>query len=329
MKKNEKEVTQDDVMEQEPVTEPEASPEVAQTPEMPVETPPETEMEAEESAEEMPEAEENAGEETAITDTGEPVDSEVMDLEKQDASLMPEEIRNSLASMIKRFYPEAKTETDQELVMAAFPLLEGLVAWHDVWNSLVQDDPQAADFILDVTKNGYSFPEAIALNFSPDELIPPEGTPEANRVAKAHETRQQRISDRENTLAKIGSNRELTAKNLMSIQEKLGLDDETTQNIGKLLGEILVDATSDGIVSEDNWMKLANGLRYEAAMKEKDAEAEQMYEDGKVAGRNEKIEKKRSGKEAGTGLPNLSNSGAGQQSKGKKAVVPLRKEFRV
>ena len=267
--------------------------------------------------------------ETIQEKSAEQTDEVGMELEDQDKSLVPQEIKDRLTAIVKRFYPEAKTDTDMELLAAALPMVEGLVAWHDVWDQIVKDDPKAADFILDITENGYSFPEAIALNFSEDELMPPEGVPDRDKVIKAHEERMGRIAAKDEALAKITYNRELTATNLLEVQKELGLDDETTSNIGKLLGQILVDATSDGIVSKDNWIKLANGLRYEAAMKEKDAENEKSYEDGRIAGRNEKIEKKRAGKETGTGLPNLTNSGNVDEKLKKKAIIPLKKEFRV
>lgn len=72
---------------------------------------------------------------------------------------------------------------------------------------------------------------------------------------------------------------------------------------------LIKDATDDGIITKENWIKAINGTRHEQVVAEKDKEVENALEDGKVAGRNQQIEKKRKTKDKGDTLPKLTTSG--------------------
>ena len=285
----------------------------------------------EETTEEMVEEPKDNTQAEEVTETTEQenTEEEIIETPEQDPTLSTDQVANRLVAILKRFYPEAKTDTAEDIMAALVPLLEGVIALNDDLTEVGQEFPEFLDMILGLRK-GMTPGEAIATFFNPEDLMPPEGAPDYEKTSMAKESRRKKIQEREETIARVKGNHDVTAKNLLQAQEQLGLDDETTSNIAKLAGAIIMDATQDGIISLDNWIKLANGLRHENIIAEKDNEIAKSFEDGQVAGRNAKIEKKRMGKETGDGVAKLSSSGVINDKKGgPKTALPIRKEFRV
>ncbi len=217
-------------------------------------------------------------------------------------------VQEKLKGYVQRFYPDADVSTPEKLMSSLLPLVESTVSLHDDLYGVVEEFPEFGDFIIGLRK-GYTPQQAIAMYFDPESLTPPEGAEDEETVIKAKEQRRKTVNGRKEKQSRIKGNEEVTAQNLISIKDELGLTDEQTMQLGKMAGEIFQDFLDDGLVKPENWKKLANGLRHEEVLSQKDKEKEEAIEDAKVAGRNEGIEKKRANKEKGDGLPKLTNTG--------------------
>lgn len=227
----------------------------------------------------------------------------------------PSDIQEKLTGYVKRFYPDADVSTPEKLMSSLLPLVENTVSLHDDLYQVVEEFPEFGDFILGLRK-GYTPQQAMAMYFDIENLTPPEGAEDEEAVRKAKEERRKKVEGEKTRLAKIPQNQEITSKNFNEIATELGLDEKTQKSIVDKLENILNDA-KDAVISKENWLMLANGLRHEAVLSEKEKEKEAAVEDARVKGRNEQIEKKRASKETGDGLPKLTNTGAMPEKKEK------------
>lgn len=236
---------------------------------------------------------------------------ETADLPPVEAAVPPEQsaAQQELISVLKRFYPEVQVEENPDSVMEALlPFVQSIVQFHDDLNEVVEEFPEFGDFIIGL-RQGMSPQEAIATFFDPETLTPPDDAPDAEVYKKAKAGRRKKIGDTKARAEKVKGNSIITETNLDEAAVELGLDDATKNNVGMLMVELIRDATQDGIITKENWIKAINGTRHESVVAEKDKQNDDAFEDGKVAGRNEKIGKKRKSRDTGDTLPKLTNSG--------------------
>ena len=258
-----------------------------------------------------------------------PAESPLLENTEQEPAgeTQPNENQKKLEEVVLRFYPDADVSGPDALMASLVPLVESIVSFHDDLNEVVEEFPEFGDVIIGLRK-GYTPQQAIALYLDMDSLIPPEGADDEESFVKAKEERRKKVEEQKAWETKLPENQEVTSKNFAKVVEELALDDATQKSIVDNLESILKDA-KDGVISEDHWRMLANGLRHETVVAEKDKEKEMAVEDAKIAGRNEQIEKKRITKDTGDGLPKLTNSGSTPSTPKKKSLIPTRKEFRV
>jgi len=228
--------------------------------------------------------------------------------EKFEPEKKEDNVQEKLKGYVQRFYPDADVSTPEKLMSSLLPLVESTISFHDDLYGVVEEFPEFGDFIIGL-RRGYTPQQAIAMYFDPESLTPPEGAEDEEAIFKAKEERRKMVNERKEKQNRINGNKEVTAQNLINIKDELGLTDEQTMQVGKMAGEIFQDFLDDGLVKSENWKKLANGLRHENVLSEKEKEKEAAIEDARVAGRNEGIEKKRATKEKGDGLPKLTNTG--------------------
>ena len=231
-----------------------------------------------------------------------------------------DDVMGKLKGYVQRFYPDADVSTPEKLMASLLPLVESTVSLHDDLYGVVEEFPEFGDFIIGLRK-GYTPQQAIAMYFDPESLTPPEDAEDFEVVNKAKEQRKKTVSERKERQKRMEGNKEVTAQNLISIKDELGLTDEQTMQVGKMAGEIFQDFLDDGMIKPENWKKLANGLRHEEVLSAKEKEKEEAVEDARVAGRNEQIEKKRANKETGDGVPKLSSTGAPKPKKEKDEFI--------
>lgn len=232
-----------------------------------------------------------------------------------------------LKDIVLRFNPEADVSSTDAVLSSLVPIAESIVSFHDDMNEVVEEFPEFGDFIIGLRK-GFTPQESAARYLDIEGIMPPEGADDFEAVQKAKAERRKKIDERKAWESKLPENQEVTSKNFQAVVTELGLNDTEAQSIVDNLEAILKDA-KDAIISKEHWKMLANGLRHETVIAEKDKEMEQAVEDAKIAGRNEQIEKKRITKDTGDGLPSLTNSGAIPTKPKRKPLLPDKKEFRV
>jgi hypothetical protein len=262
-----------------------------------------------------------------------PVDGEVPEVETpsapapEDSGTGKNDNLKKLEKYVLQFNPDADVSTPDAVIAALVPLVESIVSFHDDLNEVVEEFPEFGDFIIGLRK-GFSPQEAAARYLDIEGIMPPEGADDFDAVQKAKAERREQVDKRKAWETKLPENQEVTSKNFAAVVKELGLDEATQQSIVDNLEAILKDA-KDGIISADHWKMLANGLRHETVVAEKDKEMEMAVEDAKIAGRNEQIKKKRINKDTGDGLPKLTNSGVAPTKPKKSQLIPSKKEFRV
>lgn len=232
-----------------------------------------------------------------------------------------------LKDFVLRFNPDADVSNTNTLLASLVPFVESIVSFHDDMNEVVEEFPEFGDFIIGLRK-GFTPQESAARYLDIEGLMPPEGADDFEAVQKAKAERRKKVEERKAWESKLPENQEVTSKNFQAVVTELGLNDTEAQSIVDNLEAILKDA-KDAVISKEHWKMLANGLRHETVIAEKDKEMEQAVEDAKIAGRNEQIEKKRITKDTGDGLPNLTNSGTTPKNPKRKPLLPDKKEFRV
>ncbi len=230
-----------------------------------------------------------------------------------------------LAEIIKKYYPDADTETPEALIAAALPFVEKLDVLQTWINESIDNevDPNNALGMLADIKAGKSWGAAILNNFDMEELSQDEG------ADMALETRKQKKAEMSANAERWAANEIETGTQFIKAAEEIGLSEEEMANVAAAAGKFLADA-ADRMITVPNWKIFMDGARFETVVSAKEKEKEMAYEDGTIAGRNQKIEKKRMSPEKGDGLPRLSTSGAGANEQApKKKSLPVKKEFRV
>jgi hypothetical protein len=230
-----------------------------------------------------------------------------------------------MKTIIAKYYPEADTSTPEALITAALPFVQKLDAFQTWLNESIENeiDPSSAMGMLADLKAGKTWGAAILANFDPEELAMDEGA-----AAPVEERKQKKAAFGEK-IKQWEANEIESANAFIKAADESGLDDKQKEEVAGLAGAFLKDA-ADRLISVNNWKVFMNGARHEQVVSALNTEKEMAYEDGIVAGKNMKIEKKRMSPEKGDGLPRLTTSGGTTGKPGKKGMtLPVRNDFRV
>lgn len=167
-------------------------------------------------------------------------------------------------------------------------------------NTRLSKDPQEAEVMLDWL-DGVDIREAIARHMGPEALsIPEEGSEEYEGWSKASEERRKELADMQAQVEEYRANAEASDAALEEFAAENNLSDEQKAEFSKFITEDLLPAIYAGKMDKNFYKLLQNGRNY-------DVDIEGAREQGRVDGRNEKIEVEKKHL-AGSGLP---NGGAG------------------
>jgi hypothetical protein len=222
---------------------------------------------------------------------------------EQATEQMPE-APNELEAAIKKYLPDVDTTDLNTAALEAITRLGGI---HDKLFDVVSEYPEFGQAIAAMLK-GMNPSEAIARYMDIEE--PPEDAPDYGTITKAKEEVKKSKAERQATLA---SNEQMSIKNIADFKEKSGLDDATSQVVMDKLYTIYEDIRDLNIKPETMEM-VYKGLKA-------DADVKAARESGEIAGRNQQIEKKRTGAETGDGVPKLSNTGGSMEPAKKKSFA--------
>lgn len=289
----------------------------AEMPDIPVEALPEEDIPAETpevNPEDLEDIPAETGEDEVIDDLSEEATEEAGEKTAQ----------TRLTEVVNRFYPDADTSTPETLMDSLLPLVESIVSFHDDLNEVVEEFPEFGDMVIGL-RNGMTPQEAIATYFDVEQLTPPEDAPDFDAYSKAKDKRRKEVEQRKEKERSITKNIETTVSNIETYAEDKGWDKEKTIDFSKKIGELFSD-WADGNLTVESLDVLNKGFSFDETIAEKDKELSTAVEDAIIAGRNEKIAKKRVTKETGDGLPRLANTGAVSEDKNEdKFTADLRK----
>lgn len=155
-------------------------------------------------------------------------------------------------------------------------------------------NPELALVIADMHK-GMPFMTALAHNVDLEEIMPIEGEPDYEEFAKNKEERKAKKAADKEREDLLRTNAEKSAEEILDYLDKKGWTEEQKGNFNKWFND-LVARLSENRLGKDEMDIFVKGYEYDEAV----ARAE---ENGKVAGRNEKIETKRKVQENVDELP--------------------------
>lgn len=157
-----------------------------------------------------------------------------------------------------------------------------------------QDNPMEAQALLDYM-DGMPLVAAIRKNMGDEALTIKEGDDGWDEYQKAGEDRKKRFAEQQALIAELQQNADMSAKAFDEFAKENELDDEQKAALWALIQADL-DNFSKGKLSKDIYARYRKAQNY-------DPDVKGAKEQGKVEGRNEKIEAEKK-KMEGSGLPN-------------------------
>lgn len=240
-------------------------------------------------------------EQVEVVETGSVEEGQVQEpaAERKPRELLYERIRTSR--------PDAKYDEDEEeysrQAMSMLDELEGKAGQFDQMSEKMSarfnKNPEEAEAFL-AYLDGASLPSAIRRHMGDEALIVKEGDEGWEEYQKAGKEREEQFASNRAALDQYMQNAKDSDVTMADFITEAGLDEEGAQNFKDLVVSIANDMSA-GKITKDTLMLLNRAMNYE-----KDVEGSR--EQGRVEGRNEKIEveKKRM---KGSGLPNAHASG--------------------
>lgn len=215
--------------------------------------------------------------------------------------------RELLYERIRTSRPDAKYDEDEEeysrQAMSILDDLEGRAGQYDKMSEKMSarfnQNPEEAEAFL-AYLDGASLPSAIRRYMGDEALVMKEGDEGWDEYQKAGKEREEQFASNRAALDQFMQNAQDSDVTMADFIAEAGLDEEGAQNFKDLVVSIANDMSA-GKITKDTLMLLNRAMNYE-----KDVEGSR--EQGRVEGRNEKIEveKKRM---KGSGLPNTNASG--------------------
>lgn len=171
----------------------------------------------------------------------------------------------------------------------------------DKLNVRLGSDPAMANVVLDWL-DGEDFRVAMARHMGPEALaVPEEGSEEYGKWKEAGDARRKEQEDMAAKVNEYRTNAEASQAALDEFATENNLTDEQKAEYQKFITEELLPALYAGKMDKGFYQLIQHGRNY-------DADIEGAREQGRVDGRNEKIETEKK-HHAGSGLPNGATGG--------------------
>lgn len=250
---------------------------------------------------------ETVSQEKVTQKEGEAIDASV---EQQEGETSPEpKSRDLFYERIRTNFPDANYEEDEDgYYRDALTRMDALEkdskTLGDLTNKLnsrLGSNPQEAEVMLDWL-DGVDIRTAITRHMGADALTAPEeGSDEYENWNKANEDRKKELSDMKAKVDEYRANAEASVTALQEFAKETGLSEEQAAELESYFTNELLPDIYAGKIGKEFYGLIHRGRNYEA-------DVDGAREQGRVDGRNEKIEieKKRL---AGSGLPNGKTGG--------------------
>ena len=212
-----------------------------------------------------------------------------------------------LYERIRTSRPDGKyDDDDEEYARQAMEIMDELEGKGKSYDELTQKlmsrfntNPDEAGAFLDFL-DGMSLPTAIRKNMGDEALTMKEGDEGWDEYVKTGEERKKQFEDMRVKMDEIKANAQASEEALKEFAKERNMSDEDVKALSDFVTEMLPDLLM-GKISKEMYGRFMNARNY-------DADIDGAREQGRVDGRNERIdlEKKRM---QGSGLPNANGGG--------------------
>ncbi|HCM60510.1 MAG TPA: hypothetical protein DIS74_09090 [Bacteroidales bacterium] len=209
---------------------------------------------------------------------------------------------------LTKAFPDRKFEKPEDYDSALDEHLTGLEEYREkgrVANqkllALFESEPSVGEMIRDMM-NGASFREAVARHFSAEDFTAQEGDPDYEGWTKNKTEREEKAKKRREYETTYANNLKAAEKELEAFAAEHKLDEKATDEFLEKMQGVL-DDFNNGKITKDTLTLMRRAMTYDKDIKD-------AREEGRIAGRNEKItaEREKEPEETGDGLPRLGSS---------------------
>jgi hypothetical protein len=209
---------------------------------------------------------------------------------------------------LTKAFPDRKFEKDEDYDSAMDEHLTSLEDYREKGKkanqkllALFESEPSVGEMVRDMM-SGASFREAVARHFSAEDFTPIEGDPDYEGWTKNKTEREEKMNKRREFEKNYAANLETAGKELEAFAKEHNLDEKATDEFLESM-EKMLENFNNGKITKDTLTLMRRAMTYDQDIKD-------ALEQGRVAGRNEKIVAQREGEtgQTGDGIPKLGKS---------------------
>ena len=209
---------------------------------------------------------------------------------------------------LTKAFPDRTFEKDEDYDTAMDEYLTSLEDYREKGKkanqkllALFESEPAVGEMVRDMM-SGASFREAAARHFSAEDFTPTEGDPDYEGWAKNKAEREEKMKKRREFEKTFAANLETAGKELEAFAKEHNLDEKATDEFLVSIEKMLEDF-NNGKITKDSLRFMRRAMTYEQDIKD-------AREEGRIAGRNEKIVAQREEEpdQTGDGIPKLGKS---------------------
>ncbi len=209
---------------------------------------------------------------------------------------------------LTKAFPDRKFEKDEDYDSAMDEHLTSLEDYREKGKkanqkllAVFESVPEAGEMVRDLMA-GATFREAVARHFSAEDFTPTEGDPDYEGWTKNKTEREEKMNKRREFEKNYAANLEAAGKELEAFAKEHNLDEKATDEFLESMEKTLEDF-NNGKITKDTLRLMRRAMTYDQDIKD-------AREEGRIAGRNEKItaQREKEPDQTGDGIPKLGKS---------------------
>ena len=234
--------------------------------------------------------------------------------------------RDQQLERLRKKYPDKKFEDDEEIygqISDDYDQyehdLDGYKGREKAMSDMFAADPRSAQFLADM-HNGQDPVLGLVKNFGVDIKDVLDDPEMQDKIAEANKEYVERVAKSKQLDEEYEKNRDATLETLRQFQEERGMTDEQIDEVANAMLTVVKDGVM-GKFSRETLELFVNAINH-------DADVANAGEEGRVAGRNDKIVEglRKRDKGDGTAPLNGKNGGAPSQHKSSQSIFDLANE---
>lgn len=194
-----------------------------------------------------------------------------------------------IIDIIKRFAPDADTSTPEAIIASATTVLKSMVPVYDKLYDVAMVSPETAACLNDILETGDML-KSVVRNFGHEELESAmEEMKTGDDFEEARNAHAEKVNGAKQRMTELEANKANSQLSAQEFVDKVSPSDEDLDGFTAYYESFLKDAF-DNKMTFDHWMRLWKGYKYDGTMEEMNGKVTEAEENGRIAGRNEKIE---------------------------------------